>query len=184
MKKRILNVACGNDTYGTDFVDLYPARKEVKKCNLEAQKLPYKTGTFDEVYSAFNFEHLRNPGKILKEMARVTKKGGKVIIKTNNAGFWLFHNKKSKVKSHYGGYEERGRSGGGTGKDTEDKHYALYTFHHMKNHFEESGLKVIKNELYNKGKQSLLIEFINNIIKKTRFEWMAYAQIKTIGIKK
>jgi len=31
MPKRILNIGCGNDTYGTDFLDLYPKRKEVKK---------------------------------------------------------------------------------------------------------------------------------------------------------
>lgn len=58
-KKRILNIGCGNDTYGTDFVDLYPQRKEVKKCMIDSEKLPYSKNTFDEVRMYFVFEHLK-----------------------------------------------------------------------------------------------------------------------------
>lgn len=72
---RILNVGCGEDTYGTDFIDLYPKRKEVKKVNLQKEKFPFKNKTFDVVYSSFIFEHLLNPQNSLKEMVRVCKKG-------------------------------------------------------------------------------------------------------------
>ena len=34
---KILNIGCGNDTYGTDFIDLYLQREEVIKCNFECQ---------------------------------------------------------------------------------------------------------------------------------------------------
>lgn len=182
-EKKILNVGCGNSTYGTDFIDLYPSRKEVKKCNINEQKFPYKDNTFDKVYSSFVFEHLTNPEKVLKEMTRVLKKGGELEIHTNHAGWWAYHNSKSKIKTHYGGYEKTGRSGGGTGKDTDDKHYALYTFHHLVNHLENVGLKDVKTGLYKKGGWSWKINLINWILERTRFKWMAYPQVFVKGIK-
>ncbi len=48
-KVRILNLGCGKDTYGTDFVDIYLSRKEVIRCNIDKESLPYGDGTFDEV---------------------------------------------------------------------------------------------------------------------------------------
>jgi len=185
MKKRILNVGCGNSVYGTDFVDLYPAkgRKEVIRCDITRQKLPFKSNIFDKVYSSFVFEHLANPEFVLKEMVRVLKKGGEIEIHTNNAGWWAYHNSKSKVKTHYGGYEKTGRSGGGTGEGTEDKHYALYTWHHLKNHLENIGLKNIMWKLYRKGGVGPHIKIIDWFLEKSRFKWMAYPQIVIKGEK-
>ncbi|MCP6719178.1 MAG: class I SAM-dependent methyltransferase [Patescibacteria group bacterium] len=176
MKKRILNIGCGNDTYGTDFVDVYPSRKEVIKCNLDEEKLPYKSDIFGEVYSSFNFEHLKNPGFVLKEMARVLKKDGVLILKTDNAGWWGYHNSKSRYKVHYGGYhfEDHG---------LEDKHYSLFTFHHLENHFKEAGLKIISSRIYQRDKLRFIITLINNFLNGTRFKRMAYPQIEIIGKK-
>ena len=176
MKRRILNVGCGNDRYGTDFIDAYPSRKDVIKCNLDKEKLPYKNNTFDEVYSAFNFEHLKNPSSVLKEMVRVLKKGGRIIVKTDNAGWWGYHNSKSKYKVHYGGYHYENHG-------DEDKHYALYTMHHLENHFREVGLKVLSFRIYQRDKLGFLMTLINNFLNKTRFKWMAYPQIEIIGEK-
>ena len=179
MNKKILNVGCGNDTYGTDFIDLYPTRKEVIKCNVEKEKFPYPNNMFDEVYSGNIFEHLKNQNVVLKEMVRVLKRGGKLVLKTDNAGFWLFHNSKSKWLVHYGGYERIGAHG----KD--DKHYALFTPHHIKNHFESVGVKVVNSEYYTDFKNlSLPIRIINRILEKTRFSYMAYPKMTIVGIKK
>jgi len=139
MKKKILNVGCGNDIYGTDFVDFYPSRSEVKKCNLDKDMLPYKSNTFDEVFCKGVIEHLRNPGKLIEEMKRVLKKNGKLVIVTDNAHFLGFH---IKGTMHTGGYEKRGRIGGGSG--IKDRHYALFTINHLKNHLEIAGMKNIK----------------------------------------
>ena len=68
--KRILNIGCGNDAYGTDFVDMYPQRKEVIKCNFEYESLPFEENTFDEVRCYFVFEHLKNREILLKEIKR------------------------------------------------------------------------------------------------------------------
>ena len=174
--KRILNIGCGKDNYGTDFVDVYPSRKEVIKCDLDKKKLPYKDNDFDEVYSAFNFEHLKNPNLVLKEMVRVLKKGGILVVKTDNAGWWGYHNAKSKAKVHYGGYHFENHG-------SEDKHYALYTFHHLENHFKELELEVIYSKIYQKDKHWFMMTLINNILNKTRFKWMAYPHIEIIGRK-
>jgi SAM-dependent methyltransferase len=91
VKKRILNLGCGSETYGTDFVDTYPSRKEVVKCDLIGENLPYRSGSFDEVYSKNLFEHIPNPIHILSETRRVLKKGGRLFFLTDNAGFLIFH---------------------------------------------------------------------------------------------
>lgn len=55
----------------------------------DAHKLPLKNKTFDLVTCIETLEHLEDPEKALKEIFRVLKSGGKVLIgqDTNN---WLF----------------------------------------------------------------------------------------------
>lgn len=50
----------------------------LKKANVE--KLPYDDETFDAVISTEAFHHYPNPKIAVKEMARVLKKGGELII--------------------------------------------------------------------------------------------------------
>ncbi len=135
-KKRILNVGCGSDTYGTHFIDLYPTRKEVIKCNADKDKFPFPDNYFDEVYSKCLFEHLRNPLHFLKESYRVLKKGGRIVIITDSAGFFGIFG-----SVHHGGYEK-------TSFGDEDRHYALFTTNHMKNWLESVGFKRIKVEYF------------------------------------
>jgi len=178
MEKRILNVGCGDDTYGTDFVDLYPSRKEVLKCDLGKDKLPFGNDTFDEVYAAFVLEHLKNPNMVIKEMVRVLKKGGQLVIKTDNAAYWLFHNEKSKKKLHYGGYEVKGAHG------KSDVHFSIFTPSHVRNHLEAVNLKVKKIEYFTEYKgMSPLIYFASWMFSKTRFKPMAYGNILAVAEK-
>jgi len=173
---RILNVGCGAQTYGTHFIDLYPQRPEVIKCDVESEPIPFEDGFFDEVYSENLLEHLANPNLVLKEMVRVLKVGGKLTVITDNASFWAYH---LGAKTHYGGYEERVAH-------PKDKHYALYTSWHLFNHFQRVGLKNIKTEyILIKGKHSqrFLVKLISRLLS-----WIlpnvAYPQIKVAGIKK
>jgi len=185
MKKRILNIGSGKSTYGTDFVDLYPLREDIIKCDVSKEKLPFKNNTFDEVFSSFVFEHLTNPQFTLEEMFRVLKKGGRVEIHTNNAGWLFYHNSKSKVKTHYGGYEAAGKSKKHDEGGVEDKHYALYTFHHLKNHLEDVGFKEVKTALYRRDAHTWWwgIRLINWVLEHSRFKWASYPQVKAAGIK-
>lgn len=185
MNKRILNLGCGKSKYGTDFIDLYPLRKEVVKCNISKEKLPYKDNTFDVVFSSFVFEHLTCPEFTLKEMYRVLKPSGRVEIHTNNAGWLFYHNSKSNVKTHYGGYEKAGEKNIHVEGGDNDRHYALYTIHHMENHLKNVGFKKTKAILYSKRKESWWwgIRLGNWILEHTRFKWAAHPQIKAEGIK-
>lgn len=126
IKERILNIGCGTETYGTDFVDIYPSRKGVIKCDVSAEKLPYKNETFDEVYSRFLLEHIPSPMKIIGEMKRVLKRGGKLVIFTDNAGFLMFHLpiRKNNFLQHYSNAVRGG---------DKDRHYFLFTPLHLEN---------------------------------------------------
>jgi ubiquinone/menaquinone biosynthesis C-methylase UbiE len=77
--KKILNVGCGKETYGTHFIDFYPSRQNVLKCNVDEEKFPFPDNYFDEVYAKFIFEHLRNPMNFLSESYRVLKKKVKLL---------------------------------------------------------------------------------------------------------
>lgn len=176
---RILNVGCGNDRYGTDFVDLYPTRAEVKKVDVDREKLPYEDNTFDKVYSRCLLEHLTNVGFALGEMVRVLKKGGVLEIITDNANYWYYALENS---THTGRYEK-------TALGKEDKHYCLFTDWHLKNHLQRHGLHIIKVEyLENTGKVRTLkgkfVVLINKILKHTPFWRMAYGRIRIVGEKK
>lgn len=170
-KRRILNVGCGNDTYGTDFVDLYPSRPEVKKCDVGSEKLPYPDETFDEVYSAFLLEHSKNPNNTLREMVRVLKKGGKIVIKTDNAGWWLFH---KKFSPHFFGYKGRGKM---------DKHYCIFTLEHIQNHLKAVRLKNIRIKYFIPFRWYMPARIISELIALTPFKGAAYPHIMAIGKK-
>lgn len=185
VKKKILNVGCGNENYGTDFIDLYPSRKEVKKVFIGKEKFPYKSEKFDEVYSNCVLEHLPNLDGFVKECKRVLKKNGKIVLITDNAACYKFHIRffRNSKKAHHGGYETLGRVGGGTGRDSEDKHYALFTPNHLKNLLEYNLLEVEKIDYlfgYKRKFVHKILDFFASLIDKD----IVHPQIKIIGLKK
>ena len=88
--KRILNLGCGNETYGTDRVDYIKTKTTTKVADLN-KKFPYPSNSFDEVYSCDALEHIRNLGNFAEECFRVLKKGGKLYIRTDNAAYLPYH---------------------------------------------------------------------------------------------
>lgn len=156
---RILNIGCGNDTYGTDFVDLYPSRSEVLKCDIDIDKLPYPDETFDEVFSQGNFEHLTDPANYMKEAYRVLKKGGILILITDNASYLPIHIKFGLAYDHnYGSVY-----------GSEDKHFAIFTKSHLMNWAEKFGFETIwinyrKYKYNNGGIKNLLRELFFMLI--------------------
>jgi ubiquinone/menaquinone biosynthesis C-methylase UbiE len=60
--------------------DLEVLRKDVKKVDVEKQKLPYKSESFEYVFAGSILEHLRYPNNLLKEAWRVLKMEGIFII--------------------------------------------------------------------------------------------------------
>ncbi len=99
----VLEVGCGDGTK----LDLLTERKcqcvgidisqtAVKKAQKQypgrlfitasAEDLPFAHNSFDLVYSAFMLEHTVNPEKVIKEMVRVVKPDGYLIIVAPNFG--------------------------------------------------------------------------------------------------
>ena len=72
-----------------------PLRKKPQFCLGDAQSLSFADGTFDYVTSGFSMRNLTNLEKGLKEMYRVLKPGGRVLILEINRpsqrlGGWLY----------------------------------------------------------------------------------------------
>ena len=134
---RILNIGCGKDfSIGTDFADLYPARDDVKQCDMNKDKLPYEDSMFDEVYSQGMFEHLVNHENFMSEAFRVLKKGGKLTLRTDNASYFPFHIRLGIAYDH--SYPS------GYGED--DNHYVLFTKTHLLNWAKKFGFA--KSQVY------------------------------------
>jgi ubiquinone/menaquinone biosynthesis C-methylase UbiE len=99
---KVLDVCCGPGTFGRAFaplvarvigVDFTPAMlakarsisSEARLTNIEfacgdGNALPFADGTFDLALSTYAFHHLPEPASVLREMARVVRKGGRVAI--------------------------------------------------------------------------------------------------------
>jgi predicted SAM-dependent methyltransferase len=80
MKK--LNLGCGKDIKpGYLNVDSVKLPGVDKICNLEKYPWPFRKDEFDEVLCDNVLEHLTSIPKPLEELWRITKQGGKIIIK-------------------------------------------------------------------------------------------------------
>jgi SAM-dependent methyltransferase len=177
--KKILNVGCGLETYGTDFIDFYPSRPEVKKCDVDKDKFPYMDNRFDEVYSRNLLEHTNNPIHVLKEMKRTLKKGGKLILITDNAAFIFYHIPiREKVFSQHNKNKYR------YGK--KDRHYFLFTPLHLKNLLQEiGGFKVRINYYYRRINNNFIwIEPILKISEGTFLERIFNPHLIVVAYKK
>jgi ubiquinone/menaquinone biosynthesis C-methylase UbiE len=98
----VMDVACGPATFARAFaprvgrvvgVDFTPAMlakarrvaEEAGLANLEfvcgdGNVLPFADGTFDLALCTYAFHHLPEPGRVLGEMVRVVRRGGRVAI--------------------------------------------------------------------------------------------------------
>lgn len=106
--KRILEVGSGTGRFCIALAEKYPDKdivgidytkesidlskegaklrglKNIRFEKADLFKLPYKTGEFDLVFENGVIEHFRNYPDALKEMKRVTKKGGTIAVFVNN----------------------------------------------------------------------------------------------------
>ncbi len=103
----VLDIGCGDGVVG-DFlqkkvgvqvIGIDISEQAVKKArdkgidakvyNIE-QRFPFADNTFDKVFWGDNIEHLFNPKQTIKEIKRVLKKEGKLILSCPNMGYWRY----------------------------------------------------------------------------------------------
>ncbi len=61
---------------------------QVVQCNLNRDALPFERETFDNVIAGDVIEHLENPSFFLREVNRVMKESGKLVLSTPHANDW------------------------------------------------------------------------------------------------
>ncbi|HEX8095801.1 methyltransferase domain-containing protein [Jatrophihabitans sp.] len=81
----------GHHVTGVDSVEIPGARERLDSFCLGDLEygIPHSAGTgFDVVVAADVIEHVRDPEKLLRDMAHVLAPGGVIIISTPNFGYW------------------------------------------------------------------------------------------------
>ena len=134
--KKILNLGCNEDNFGTHRVDLVLTGTTTHVFNIE-EGIKFEDEFFDIIYERNLFEHLRNHGFHLEECYRVLKKGGKLTLITDNAACIRHY----LSGTHSGRYEKEHKD------NPSDKHYALFTKHHLKNLFKHAGFTITEIKL-------------------------------------
>jgi methionine biosynthesis protein MetW len=105
-KGKVLDLACGEgtvseilQTLGCDVTGLDISQKALEKTKQRGviavwgdaeEKLPFKDQSFDAVFWGDNIEHLFLPEKALKEINRILKPGGSLVISCPNMGYWRY----------------------------------------------------------------------------------------------
>ena len=86
----------GFDTFGIDPAEasLRTAKAHAEACGLgirydhgAGESLPYSDGSFDVVFCCDVLEHVKDPGAVIAEIARVLRPGGSFIFDTFNRTF-------------------------------------------------------------------------------------------------
>lgn len=94
----VLDIGCGNGDYAYNLqkmgfdvlagdmdVERFQYKEKIKfqKCNV-TEKLPFADNSFDFIVFAEVVEHLMNPYDVIKELNRILKPGGKLVLSTPN----------------------------------------------------------------------------------------------------
>jgi SAM-dependent methyltransferase len=93
--RTILDVGCGNGDFGrlrpspdvvVNGVDVdagavarASSHERAVRVDLDAMPLPYADASFDAVLAKDIFEHVRDPGRLAREVYRVTRRGGVIV---------------------------------------------------------------------------------------------------------
>jgi SAM-dependent methyltransferase len=117
---RLGDVGCGTGTfrnfctplcesyYGIDAVryDLFPSDAEFLAADLDASPWPIPDDLFDATVSIETVEHLENPRAFFRELFRITRSGGLIVVTTPNQ-LSLLSKLTLVVKNQFSAFQER-----------------------------------------------------------------------------
>lgn len=84
---RVLEIGAGEVTFDQkmcDIIGVNISHRGDPRVLGDGQKLPFKDRSFDAVIATEVIEHVRYPYRLLREIRRVTRLGGKVLLSTPN----------------------------------------------------------------------------------------------------
>ena len=134
-----LNLGC----YKTIMKDYINVDKQKLKgvnviCDLDIEPYPFENNSINEIYASSIIEHLENLGIFFKECKRILKINGKLVIKTDNASYFLYHFNKW-------------NHGNWLSKDKSDMHYHLFLRSHLINLANRHKFKIIEEKYETKA---------------------------------
>jgi ubiquinone/menaquinone biosynthesis C-methylase UbiE len=91
----------------------------------DATSLDFKSHTFDVSYSRFLFQHLKETSEALREMVRITKPGGVIMVEDCDLFTWLMYPKNESVSKLWHWYESI-QAERGTDPEIGRKLYAMF----------------------------------------------------------
>lgn len=106
-RMRILDVGCGTGVNAASFsksghqivgIDISPVAVERYRargfeghvCDIEAEPLPFEPGSFDLIYASEVIEHCADTSAFLRELNRMLRQGGQLLLSTPNSAFWPY----------------------------------------------------------------------------------------------
>jgi 2-polyprenyl-3-methyl-5-hydroxy-6-metoxy-1,4-benzoquinol methylase len=116
---RLLDIGCGSGNLypfvrdrlssyvGVDLVryDGFPAAAEWVEANLDELPLPLAAGCADVVAAVETIEHLENPRAFMRELVRLAKPGGTVVVTTPNQ-LSLLSKMTLMLKNRFGAFQD------------------------------------------------------------------------------
>lgn len=146
----------GNDVLGVDLEEVIEKVAKKKYPHLKfvahdlSQKFPWTDGSFDVIVALELIEHIPDDDLFLQECFRILKKGGKLILSTPNAAYFLF-----RAMLLFGKFHEFSR------------HIHYYTFETLIKKLKHARFKIfdVKGAEYNTGPKKWY--YIEKILPKT-----------------
>jgi len=175
---KILDVACGSgalslklakkgcqahgidmSTYSIERATCLGGKRDCHFVVADTEQLPYKSKSFDRVVCSSSLEHFSNAVKALKEMNRVLKPNGIVVLTTDSSSYPMEETLRSKHRSRFNVVN----------------YYNLEEISHM---FESSGFKLLSNKyLIN----SVLTSFFYRLFVKTHGNFYRHLLVLLLG---
>lgn len=136
LKKEFKNSECvGIDTHKAAINYGKKKYKNIKLVRADAHKIPFKENTFEVIVCCEVLEHVEEPEVVIKEMKRVLKRNGRLIIEIDT-GNWLF-----KLIWYFWTNLRKGV--------WRDSHIHSFSVEKLKRLFVKNGLKIKEMKIFN-----------------------------------
>jgi SAM-dependent methyltransferase len=140
--KSKVNLGCPIRCEGYLCVDISPIEQGVVRDDALHYLSCAGSELFDEIFSKNMFEHLTNPGKFLELCFSSLKRGGRLVLITDNAEFLPFYFPFCSL-NHTGLGAHSRKEYADSAEHGHTKHFAVFTKMHLENFLVEYGFREI-----------------------------------------